>query len=87
MYFSLVWLFLQTNPQMIEAFVSAWSSGALDKAAKRDSASFMLAVHHLAGFIFDTSDTEESLLLKAKHARALLRSTVRKLDRQVNSED
>ncbi|KAL2635171.1 hypothetical protein R1flu_006650 [Riccia fluitans] len=75
---------VETDQSMLEAFVSAWSSGALDKAAKRNSLAFRLALHHLGGFIFEKPGFGESndLLTQKKFARTLVRSTVRNSDRQ-----
>ncbi|CAM6083393.1 unnamed protein product [Calypogeia fissa] len=73
---------IEGNQQMLESFVAAWSSGALDRAAKGSSLSWHLVLYHLSRYLFETPDTEETLLLKQKIVRALVRSTVRKSDRQ-----
>ncbi|KAL3692622.1 hypothetical protein R1sor_006273 [Riccia sorocarpa] len=75
---------VERDPTMLEAYVSAWSSGALDRAAKRNSLAFRLALHHLGCFIFEKPVSPESddLLTQKKHARTLVRSTVRNSDRQ-----
>ncbi|BFI29872.1 RNA polymerase II-associated protein 1 [Marchantia polymorpha subsp. ruderalis] len=72
----------ETDLKMIEAFLSAWASGALDKAASRNSLPFRLALHYLGGYIFDKRDVADDLLTQKKLARTLVRSTLRRSDRQ-----
>ena len=64
---------------MIEAYVSSWVSGALDKAAARMSVTFSLALHHIASFIF----LGDKLSVRKNVARNLLLHSSRKPYHQV----
>lgn len=69
----------EDHEKMIEAYVSSWVSGALDKAAARMSVTFSLALHHIASFIFKG----DKLSMRKKIARNLLLDSSRKPDHQV----
>lgn len=45
---------VEDDERILEAYVKSWVSGALDKAATRNSAAFSLVLHHLSSFIFQT---------------------------------
>eukprot|EP00252_Welwitschia_mirabilis_P027651 TRINITY_DN9541_c0_g1_i1.p1 TRINITY_DN9541_c0_g1~~TRINITY_DN9541_c0_g1_i1.p1 ORF type:complete len:136 (+),score=34.16 TRINITY_DN9541_c0_g1_i1:1-408(+) len=63
---------------MIEAYATAWVSGALDKARYRMSLPFYLALHHISHFLFKGDKTDEKILLRKKVARTLLLDSSRK---------
>ncbi|XP_050108271.1 transcriptional elongation regulator MINIYO-like [Malus sylvestris] len=62
----------EDNPDILEAYVKSWTSGALDRAASRGSVAYTLVIHHLSAFIF-SSYTGDKLLLRNKLSRSLLR--------------
>ncbi|XP_068647992.1 transcriptional elongation regulator MINIYO [Aristolochia californica] len=63
---------VEDNADILEAYVKAWISGALDRAFSRGSISFILVLHHLSSFIFHNK-AEDRLSLRKKLARSLLR--------------
>eukprot|EP01018_Ginkgo_biloba_P015897 Gb_24051 [translate_table: standard] len=71
---------LEDHEKMIEAYVSSWVSGALDKAATRMSMTFSLALHHIAAFLFVGVHVVDRLSLRKKMARVLLLDSSRKPD-------
>lgn len=74
---------LQEHEGILEAYVKSWSSGALDRAATRESMSFTLALHHVSCFVFKTDSSEKSQLQR-KLARSLLRSYSQKQHQEVS---
>ncbi|KAL6008473.1 hypothetical protein ACLOJK_033985 [Asimina triloba] len=72
----------QDDEGILEAYTKSWISGGLDKAALRGSMSFTLVLHHLASFIFLTTD-DDKLSLKKKLLRSLLRDYSRKQQHQI----
>lgn len=68
---------VEDDERMLEAYCNSWVSGALDKAARRGSASFTLALHHLSSFIFQTCSVN-MLPLRNKLVKSLLRDYSRK---------
>ncbi|PHT41945.1 hypothetical protein CQW23_20799 [Capsicum baccatum] len=73
---------VEDDERMLEAYCKSWVSGALDKAARRGSASFTLALHHLSSFIFQTC-SENMLPLRNKLVKSLLRDYLRKKQHEV----
>ncbi|KAK4437590.1 Transcriptional elongation regulator MINIYO [Sesamum alatum] len=68
---------IEDDERILEAYVKSWVSGALDKAAKRNSMAFSLVLHHLSSFIF-TNVAGDMLTLRSKLAKSLLRDYSRK---------
>ncbi|CAN4107312.1 unnamed protein product [Withania somnifera] len=73
---------VEDDERMLEAYCKSWVSGALDKAARRGSASFTLALHHLSSFIFQTSSVN-MLPLRNKLVKSLLRDYSRNKQHEV----
>lgn len=70
---------MQTNEKILDAYLSAWTAGLIDKAAALGSMSFFLALHHVAGYVFGEGiNTEESAQLRKTAAKSLLRNAVRR---------
>ncbi|XP_073294096.1 transcriptional elongation regulator MINIYO-like isoform X2 [Primulina huaijiensis] len=67
---------VEDDERILEAYVKSWVSGALDKAATRNSAAFSLVLHHLSCFIFQLSG--HMLSLRNKLVKFLLRDYSRK---------
>ncbi|KAJ0960766.1 hypothetical protein J5N97_001366 [Dioscorea zingiberensis] len=65
---------VEDNEKILEAYCKSWTSGGLDRAATRGSISFLLALHHLCCFIFNTRSSSGKLSLRNKLAKSLLRS-------------
>ncbi|VAI89624.1 unnamed protein product [Triticum turgidum subsp. durum] len=61
---------LEGDEGILEAYAKSWTSGILDKAARRDSMSFTLAKHHLSGFVFRRS---ASVKVRNKMVKSLIR--------------
>ncbi|XP_044962280.1 transcriptional elongation regulator MINIYO isoform X1 [Hordeum vulgare subsp. vulgare] len=61
---------LEDDERILEAYAKSWTSGILDKAARRDSMSFTLAKHHLSGFVFRCS---ASVKVRNKMVKSLIR--------------
>lgn len=57
-------LLLQTNTQVIEAFVSAWTSGGLDIVDGKSSMASDIAVHHIAALFFEEGSATDKALLR-----------------------
>lgn len=74
---------MQDDERMLEAYCKSWVSGALDKAARRGSASFTLALHHLSSFIFQ-SCSGNMIPLRNKLVKSLLRDYSRKKQHEVS---
>ncbi|KAH9323457.1 hypothetical protein KI387_018096, partial [Taxus chinensis] len=68
----------EEDEKMIEAYVSSWVSGNLDKAAVRMAVTFSLALHHITAFLFFGDNGAEKLLLRKKLARSLILDSSRK---------
>lgn len=68
---------LQDNEGILEAYVKAWVSGALDRAATRGSMAFTLVLHHLSSFIF-LFHANDKITLRNKLAKSLLRDYSKK---------
>lgn len=68
---------MQEDDGILEAYVKAWVSGSLDKAATRGSMTYSIALHHLSSFMFKNYGGER-LLLRNKLAKSLLRDYSRK---------
>jgi len=66
---------MQTNNQMIEAYVSAWTSGAYETAAVGGSMSFALALHHIFGYIFIAGNVVKEKLALNKVITTLVQSS------------
>ncbi|XP_060168684.1 transcriptional elongation regulator MINIYO [Lycium barbarum] len=73
---------VEDDERMLEAYCKSWVSGALDKAARRGSASFTLALHHMSSFIFQTC-SGNMLPLRNKLVKSLLRDYSRKKQHEV----
>ncbi|KAK4340503.1 hypothetical protein RND71_041965 [Anisodus tanguticus] len=73
---------VEDDERILEAYCKSWVSGALDKAARRGSASFTLALHHLSSFIFQTC-SGNMLPLRNKLVKSLLRDYSRKKQHEV----
>ncbi|MCD7463307.1 hypothetical protein HAX54_050317 [Datura stramonium] len=73
---------VEDDERMLEAYCKSWVSGALDKAARRGSASFTLALHHLSSFIFRTC-SGDMLPLRNKLVKSLLRDYLSKKQHEV----
>ena len=73
---------MQDNADILEAYVKSWTSGALDRAATRQSASYTLVLHHLSYFIFHSGSGDKQML-RNKLARSLLRDLSQKQHHQV----
>ncbi|WVZ79639.1 hypothetical protein U9M48_027195 [Paspalum notatum var. saurae] len=78
---------LEDDEKILESYVKSWTSGVLDKAAKRGSMAFMLAKHHLSGFVFQCGlslNTLRNKLVKSlircytqkRHHEAMLKSFI-----------
>ncbi|XP_075515229.1 transcriptional elongation regulator MINIYO-like [Primulina tabacum] len=63
---------VEDDERILEAYVKSWVSGALDKAATRNSAAFSLVLHHLSCFIFQNL-AGDMLSLRNKLVKFLLR--------------
>jgi hypothetical protein len=74
---------MQTNNQMIEAYVSAWTSGAYETAAVGGSMSFALALHHIFGYIFIAGNVVKEKLALNKVITTLVQSSTQ-VQQQVN---
>eukprot|EP00246_Nothoceros_aenigmaticus_P002979 TRINITY_DN1390_c0_g1_i7.p1 TRINITY_DN1390_c0_g1~~TRINITY_DN1390_c0_g1_i7.p1 ORF type:complete len:1127 (+),score=203.93 TRINITY_DN1390_c0_g1_i7:260-3640(+) len=72
---------VEVNGKILDAYISAWTAGALDRAATSGSMSFSLVLHHVALFIFE-EDRPESLLVRKRAARSLLSSAANKPKQQ-----
>ncbi|KAJ6386130.1 hypothetical protein OIU77_029154 [Salix suchowensis] len=68
---------VEDNEGILEAYVKAWVSGALDRAASRVSMAFTLALHHLSSFIF-LFHANDKITLRNKLAKSLLRDYSKK---------
>jgi len=68
---------MQEDDRILEAYVKAWVSGSLDKAAAQGSMTYIIALHHLSSFMFKNHGGER-LLLRNKLAKSLLRDYSRK---------
>ncbi|KAJ6692936.1 TRANSCRIPTIONAL ELONGATION REGULATOR MINIYO [Salix purpurea] len=68
---------VEDNEGILEAYVKAWVSGALDRAATRVSMAFTLALHHLSSFIF-LFHANDKITLRNKLAKSLLRDYSKK---------
>lgn len=75
----------QRNDEVVQAYVSAWTSGVLDTAAAQKSLSFKLPLHHIAGFLFGESGVVRDSPSINKVAKTLVRSSMRKSQQQVNN--
>lgn len=73
---------VEDDERMLEAYCKSWVSGTLDKAARRGSASFTLALHHLSSFIFQTC-SGNMIPLRNKLVKSLLRDYSRKKQHEV----
>ncbi|KAK6805994.1 hypothetical protein RDI58_003779 [Solanum bulbocastanum] len=73
---------VEDDERILEAYCKSWVSGALDKAARRGSASFTLALHHLSSFIFHTC-SGNMIPLRNKLVKSLLRDYSRKKQHEV----
>ncbi|KAI3446305.1 hypothetical protein Pfo_002970 [Paulownia fortunei] len=62
---------IEDDARILEAYVKSWVSGALDKAANRNSVTFSLVLHHLSSFIFGNV-AGDMLSLRNKLAKSLL---------------
>lgn len=71
---------VEGNDVLLEAYVKSWVSGSLDRAAKRDSVTYTIVLHHLSSFVFE-NDCGERLLLRNKLMKSLLRDYSRKQQR------
>lgn len=60
----------EKNPQVIEAFAYAWTSGALDVADTENCMAHAQSLHHLAAFIFQEGMESQDHML-SKTAKAL----------------
>jgi len=72
----------ERNNQMVEVYVSAWTSGAYDAAIAQHSMSFALALHHIFGYIFVQGNIVKEKLAVDKVIRTLVRSSTRKSQQQ-----
>lgn len=63
---------VEDDVRILEAYVKSWVSGALDKAATRNSVAFSLVLHHLSCFIFQNL-AGDMLSLRNKLVKFLLR--------------
>ncbi|EYU37998.1 hypothetical protein ABFS82_02G004000 [Erythranthe guttata] len=68
---------IEDDEKILEAYVKSWVGGALDRAAKRNSMSFSLVLHHLSWFIFGDV-VGDMLSLRNKLVKSLLRDYSRK---------
>ncbi|KAI5577602.1 hypothetical protein BDE02_09G123800 [Populus trichocarpa] len=68
---------VEDNEGILEAYVKAWVSGALDRAATRGSMAFTLVLHHLSSFIF-LFHANDKITLRNKLAKSLLRDYSKK---------
>jgi hypothetical protein len=75
---------MQTNNQMIEAYVSAWTSGAFETAVVGGSMSFALALHHIFGYIFIAGNVVKEKLALNKVITTLVQSSTQRVQQQVN---
>jgi hypothetical protein len=73
---------LQDDEGILEAYVKAWVSGALDRAATRGSMAFTLVLHHLSSFIF-LFHANDKITLGNKLAKSLLRDYSKKQRHEV----
>ncbi|CAK7329429.1 unnamed protein product [Dovyalis caffra] len=67
----------QDNEGILEAYVKAWVSGSLDRAATRGSMAYTLVLHHLSSFIF-LIHASDKITLRNKLAKSLLRDYSKK---------
>ncbi|KAJ7537179.1 hypothetical protein O6H91_12G101700 [Diphasiastrum complanatum] len=67
--------------RVLETYVSAWTSGTLERAADRHSLPFTLALHHIAAFIFKLVDNTD--LQRKKFVRNLVRASARRKKQQI----
>ncbi|KAJ1259672.1 hypothetical protein BS78_10G173800 [Paspalum vaginatum] len=67
---------LEDDEKILESYVKSWTSGVLDKAAKRGSMAFMLAKHHLSGFVFQSGPSFKTL--RNKLVKSLIRCYTQK---------
>ncbi|KAG0570027.1 hypothetical protein KC19_6G133500 [Ceratodon purpureus] len=54
----------EKNNQMIEAFVSAWTSGALDAVDGKSSMASEIAIHHIAALFFEEGSATDKTFLR-----------------------
>lgn len=69
---------LEENQELLKSYASAWASGALDRARARNSASFSLALFHVASFIFNEREKDQKLLLRKVFAKSLVLGLARR---------
>ena len=55
---------LQKNSQVIETFVSAWTSGSLDAVDGKSSMASEIAVHHVAALFFEEGSATDKAFLR-----------------------
>ncbi|CAK7329428.1 unnamed protein product [Dovyalis caffra] len=68
---------VEDNEGILEAYVKAWVSGSLDRAATRGSMAYTLVLHHLSSFIF-LIHASDKITLRNKLAKSLLRDYSKK---------
>lgn len=73
---------MQDDERILEAYVKSWVSGALDKAATRNSAAFSLVLHHLSSFVFRTL-AGDILSLRNKLVKFMLQDYSQKQQHEV----
>lgn len=73
---------MQENEEILEAYVKAWTSGALDKAVTRGTMVYTLILHHLSSFIFFLP-TNDKLAPRNKLVKSLLRDSSRQKRHEV----
>ncbi|KAG0577827.1 hypothetical protein KC19_5G184600 [Ceratodon purpureus] len=71
----------ERNAEIVGVYVAAWTSGALDNGVAQASVSFTLCLHHIAGYLFGSSDVHDKHAIKTV-ARTLVRSAMRKSQQQ-----
>lgn len=64
----------EKNPQVIEAFVSAWTSGALDIVDGKSSMASDIALYHIAALFFEEGSATDKAFLR-KIAKTLFDTT------------
>ncbi|KAK1588222.1 hypothetical protein Q3G72_021100 [Acer saccharum] len=67
---------VEDNEDILEAYVKSWTSGALDKAATKQSMAFTLVLHHLSSLVF-LLHASDKLALRNKIVKSLLRDYTR----------
>eukprot|EP00898_Chlorokybus_atmophyticus_P000496 jgi/Chlat1/1447/Chrsp12S02002 len=68
-----VYLFpFEGDKEVLQAYASALRTGALSKAMDAKSISWVLACHHVAGFVFSTGTTDAESLQRQQLLRSLL---------------